>query len=363
MQNGKSGNRMFEVYRNKKVFVTGNTGFKGSWLCAILQKLNVNITGFALVPDTNPNHFNILKTEYETTIGNILNKEKLESSIQKAQPDIIFHLAAQSLVSKSYAYPIDTYQTNVIGTLNLLEAARKCESVKSIILVTTDKVYENKEWDKPYSESDELGGHDLYSSSKACCEILVKSYRNSFFNLAEYKKKHNVLIASVRAGNVIGGGDWNEHRLIPDISVAASKKEPVLIRNLKSVRPWQHVLDCLSGYLLLGAKLLEEDKNFAEAWNFSPPVAEVKTVEDVVMIAKKFWSDIAPKFSEAESVFHEANLLTLDSSKAVAKLNWHAAWDTTKSIQKTIEWYRYYYTEKKISTADNIVEYLKDIKQ
>ena len=287
----------------------------------------------------------------------------LNNDYPKHLPDIIFHLAAQSLVSKSYSHPLDTYQTNVIGTLNLLEAARKCENVRSVVLVTTDKVYENKEWETPYLETDELGGYDLYSSSKACCEILIRSYRNSFFNLVEYKKKHNVLIGSVRAGNVIGGGDWNQNRLIPDISVAASKNERAQIRNPKSVRPWQHVLDCLYGYLLLGSKLLEENKDFAEAWNFSPPAPEVKTVEEIVMIAKNLWGNISVEFSAPNPTFHEARLLALDSSKAVSKLGWHAVWNINKSIQKTIEWYKSYYTENKILTANNIVEYLQDIKQ
>ncbi len=354
---------MLEIYRNKKVFITGNTGFKGSWLCAFFKKLNVQIVGFALPPATTPNHFSLLNADYKTTFANILDKEKLESAILKAQPDIIFHLAAQALVSKSYIDPFNTYQTNVIGTLNILEAVRKCKHVKSVVLVTTDKVYENKECEKPYLETDELGGYDMYSSSKACCEILIRSYRNSFFNLAEYKKKHTVLIASVRAGNVIGGGDWNPDRLIPDISIAASKNKKVQIRNPKSVRPWQHVLDCLYGYLLLGSKLLKEEKDFAEAWNFSPPGNEVKTVEEITVIAKKSWDKVTIEFPPSGQAFHEAALLSLDNAKAVQRLGWKPAWDTNKSVQRTIEWYKSFYDESKILTDDNIVEYLQDIRQ
>lgn len=198
---------MLEIYKNKKVFITGNTGFKGSWLSAFFENLNIKIAGFALPPQTSPNHFTLLGADYETTFGNILDKQALESAIKKAQPDIIFHLAAQALVSRSYEDPVNTYQTNVIGTLNVLECVRTCESVTSVVIITTDKVYENKEWEKPYMETDELGGYDMYSSSKACCEILIRSYRNSFFNLNEYKRRHTVLIASARSGNVIGGGD------------------------------------------------------------------------------------------------------------------------------------------------------------
>lgn len=354
---------MLEIYQNKKVFITGNTGFKGSWLCAFLKKLNVQIAGFALAPDTRPSHFKILNTDYETTFGNILDKEELELAIRKAQPDIIFHLAAQAIVSKSYTNPLDTYQTNVVGTLNVLEAARKCSSVKALVLVTTDKVYENKDWKRPYLEKDELGGYDMYSSSKACCEILIRSYRNSFFNLKEYKKKHTVLIASARAGNVIGGGDWNQNRLIPDISIAASKNIKVQIRNPKSIRPWQHVLDCLQGYLLLGSKLLSEEKEFAEAWNFSPTANEVKTVEEIAAIATKSWEKAAVEFSTSDKSFHEAELLLLDNSKAVERLGWKPAWDINKSVQRTIEWYKSYYDQSKILTNDNIDEYLHDTRQ
>jgi len=354
---------MLEIYQHKKVFITGNTGFKGSWLSAFFHKLNVGVEGYALAPETEPNHFSLLDIDYKTTIANILDKEMLTSAISKAQPDIIFHLAAQALVRPSYIDPVNTYQTNVIGTLNVLEAARKCKTVKAIVLITTDKVYENKEWEKPYSETDELGGYDMYSSSKACCEILIRSYRNSFFNIDDYKVKHDVLIASARAGNVIGGGDWSADRLIPDIAAATAIHKKVQIRNPKSVRPWQHVLDCLYGYILLGARLLNEEKQFAEAWNFSPYSSEVKNVEEITIIAKQSWENIDIEFGKPPDNFHEAGLLILDNSKAISKLQWKPVWDTKEAVKKTIEWYKAYCQDNSILTGDNIADYLKSIKQ
>ncbi len=351
-----------DIYNQKRVFITGNTGFKGSWLAAVLKKMNAVVKGYALAPATTPNHFDLLNKDYPTTIANILDKEKLNAAMLAAEPDIIFHLAAQSLVRPSYTDPVNTYQTNVIGTLNVLEAARKCKSVKAVVLITTDKVYENKEWDKPYVETDELGGFDMYSSSKACCEILINSYRNSFFNIADYKTKHDVLIASARAGNVIGGGDWSPDRLIPDIAAATSKGEKVQIRNPESVRPWQHVLDCLYGYLLLGAKLLNEETAFAEAWNFSPNSSEVKNVQEITTIAQENWNDINIEFGKPVDDFHEAGLLFLDNTKAITKLGWKPVWDTTEAVQKTISWYKEYYESGIIMTDENITGYLKSIK-
>ena len=352
---------MLEIYQNKKIFITGNTGFKGSWLSAFFYKLNIHVEGYALAPETAPNHFSLLNIDYKTTIANILDSNTLDSAISMAQPDIIFHMAAQSLVRPSYIDPVNTYETNVIGTLNVLEAARKCKTVKAIVLITTDKVYENKEQERPYSETDELGGYDMYSSSKACCEILIKSYRNSFFNIDEYKIKHDVLIASARAGNVIGGGDWSAERLIPDIAAATAAGKKVQIRNPKSVRPWQHVLDCLYGYVLLGAKLLNEEKQFAEAWNFSPYSSEVKNVEEITGIAKKNWQNIDIEFATSPDALHEAGLLILDNSKAITKLGWQPAWNTTEAVQKTIEWYKAYYQDNSILTDDNIADYLNNI--
>jgi CDP-glucose 4,6-dehydratase len=355
------GLSMLEIYQNKKVFITGNTGFKGSWLMAFFKELNVEVTGYALPPDTTPDHFSLLETGFKTTFANILDKQNLDAAISDARPDIIFHLAAQALVRPSYTDPVNTYETNVIGTLNVLEAARKCSSVRAIVLITTDKVYDNKEWERPYTEADELGGYDMYSSSKACCEILISSYRNSFFNLAEYKTKHNVLIASARAGNVIGGGDWSVDRLLPDIAAAAAQNKKVQIRNPLSVRPWQHVLDCLHGYLLLGAKLLNGETAFAEAWNFSPYSTEAKNVEEIATVAKQHWEDIAIEFGVPPQNFHEAGLLILDNSKAIEKLGWKPVWGTEEAVEKTIGWYKAYYQQKTVLTRNNINDYLKSI--
>jgi CDP-glucose 4,6-dehydratase len=357
------GIEMLNIYQNKKVFITGNTGFKGSWLAAIFKSLNINIEGYALPFVTPVNHFGIINSDYKTTFADILDKEKLAESIASAKPDIIFHLAAQALVRPSYTNPVNTYETNVIGTLNVLEAARKCDSVKAIVLITTDKVYENKECYKPYKETDELGGYDMYSSSKACCEILIRSYRSSFFNVADYKIKHDVLLASARAGNVIGGGDWSTDRLFPDIALSSSQGRKVQIRNPKSVRPWQHVLDCLYGYLLLGAKLLNEEKAYAEPWNFSPYAFDVKDVEEITKVANHSWDKINIEFGEPTENFHEAGLLILDNSKAVEKLCWKPLWDTNQAVKKTIEWYKAYYQDGAILTDLNINEYFIDLKK
>lgn len=354
---------MFDIYRHKKVFITGNTGFKGSWLAALLASLGAEVEGYALAPSTEPSHFELLGIPYKTTIGDILDKEKLDLAINTAQPDIIFHLAAQALVRPSYTDPVNTYETNVIGTLNVLEAARKCSSVRAIVLITTDKVYENKETQQAYSETDELGGYDMYSSSKACCEILIRSYRSSFLNPQEYKQTHNILIASARAGNVIGGGDWSVDRLVPDIVRATSQQKKVQIRNPLSVRPWQHVLDCLHGYLLLGEKLLQEKKEFAEAWNFSPFSSEAKNVQEIAGFAKSSWDTIDLEFGTPPDNFHEAGLLILSNTKAVSTLGWKPVWNTEEAVQRTIGWYKEYYNEKKLLTRQDIADYLQKLAQ
>lgn len=352
---------MFDIYRDKKIFITGDTGFKGSWLSVFFRHLQVKTSGYALEPATEPNHFNLTGGGTTTTFGNILDREKLNAAIEDAQPDIIFHLAAQALVRPSYTDPVNTYETNVTGTLNVLEAARRTPSVKAMVLITTDKVYENKEVNTAYTEEDELGGYDMYSSSKACCEILIRSYRNSFLNIEEYGTKHHTLIASARAGNVIGGGDWSADRLLPDIAVAASKKTIVKIRNPLSVRPWQHVLDCLHGYLLLGEKLLQGDVAFSGAWNFSPYSSEAKNVESIAAIAKNAWNDVDIAFGKPDTEYHEAGLLILDNSKAVAKLGWKPVWNTETAVSKTIDWYKNYFETGTVITEQQIAGYIKSI--
>jgi CDP-glucose 4,6-dehydratase len=350
---------MLEIYNNKRVFITGNSGFKGSWLALLLIKLGAKVEGYSLPPITDLNHHSLNNLDYKTSFSNILDIDKLTLAIENFQPEIIFHLAAQALVKQSYVDPINTYQTNVIGTLNLLEAAKKCKSVKAAVIITTDKVYENKEKKTPYTEDDILGGYDMYSSSKACCEILIKSYRNSFLNIEDYKTKHNILIATARAGNVIGGGDWSDNRLIPDIVKATAENKKTFIRNPLSVRPWQHVLDCIYGYLLLGKKLLEENMTFAESWNFSPFSAEAKNVKEIISLAQKSWSTIDVEFGTIGNNFHEAGLLILNNTKAIEKLKWLPVWNTEQAVEKTIKWYKAYYHEKELLTEDNIDEYLK----
>ena len=349
------------VYKGKRVFVTGHTGFKGSWLCALLQALDAQVAGFSLEPNTYPSHFRLLgntENSFNSTISDISNSEILEEAILTFQPAIVFHLAAQPLVRESYLNPSNTYQTNVLGTLNVLEAVRKCPSIKSVVIITTDKVYENKEWIYPYRENDQLGGYDMYSSSKACAEILTHSYQRSFFNLNNYKITHEVLIASARAGNVIGGGDWSKDRLIPDLVRAAIREEKSIIRNPFAIRPWQHVLDCLQGYLMLGKALIEEKKEFAEAWNFSPDSFESKTVQEVSEMAREIWPAIEITVEQNATNYHEAGLLKLDNSKAISRLQWTPKWNTREAIEETIMWYKKFYLDGSVITKDQIAQFL-----
>jgi CDP-glucose 4,6-dehydratase len=346
-----------EIYKDKKVFITGHTGFKGSWLSLWLKKLNAEVVGYSLPPQTSPNHFDLLNLDIHSYYENICNLEILEKTIKASKPEIIFHLAAQPLVRESYMYPIETYQTNVMGTINLLEAARHCDSVKVIVIITTDKCYENREQLSGYKETDRMGGFDPYSSSKGCAELVTSSYRNSFFNINEYKKTHEVLVATVRAGNVIGGGDWSKDRLIPDLIRAASKGETTKIRYPNATRPWQHVLEPLSGYLMLGEKLLEGDATFSEAWNFGPEENQSITVGEVLKLASKNWQKI--RFEEENSVqLHEAGLLSLNIDKAKLKLGWKPIWNNQVSIHKTIEWYKSFYESKVLLSEEQLNLYI-----
>jgi CDP-glucose 4,6-dehydratase len=346
-----------EIYKDKKVFITGHTGFKGSWMSLWLKKLNAEIVGYSLPPQTLPNHFDLLNLDIDSHYENICNLEILKKTIKASKPEIIFHLAAQPLVRESYMYPIETYQTNVMGTINLLEAARHCDSVKVIVIITTDKCYENKEQLSGYKETDRMGGFDPYSSSKSCAELVASSFRNSFFNINEYKKTHEVLVATVRAGNVIGGGDWSKDRLIPDLIRAASKDETTKIRYPNATRPWQHVLEPLSGYLMLGKKLLESDVTFSGAWNFGPEENQAMTVGEVLNLASKYWQKI--RYEEENSVqLHEAGLLSLNIDKAKLKLGWKPLWNNQVSIHKTIEWYKSFYESKVLLTEEQLNLYI-----
>ena len=349
------------VYKNKTVLVTGHTGFKGSWLCFWLKQMGANVIGYALEAPTTPNHFELLNLDIISIIGNIKDLDHLNAVFQTYKPDIVFHLAAQALVKYSYENPIETYETNVIGTLKVFETCKNANT-KAIINITSDKAYENKEWIWGYKETDPLGGYDPYSSSKGCADILTNSYRNSFFNPKDYKKTHNTLLASCRAGNVIGGGDWAKDRLITDIMLSISQNKKVEIRNPNATRPWQHVLEPLSGYLYIGQKLLEEKIEFAEAWNFGPNDEGNITVENVLKSVKKYWNKLDYEI-KSNSEFHEANLLKLDCTKANIILKWNSVWNNSTTIEKTVNWYKNFYENNKILTSQDLMVYILDAKE
>lgn len=350
------------VYAGKRVLVTGNTGFKGSWLIFWLMKLGASVCGYSLNLPTDPNHHEILNLDFETISGDVRDLEKLQNAIKSFQPDIVFHMAAQSLVRKSYQNPVETFETNVIGTVNVFEACRKTDHVRAIINITSDKCYENQEWIWGYRENDPVGGHDPYSASKGCAEIVTASYRKSFFPLEKYQKGHQILVASARAGNVIGGGDWGDDRLVPDIMRAAGQNKKVIIRNPQATRPWQHVLEPLSGYLLLGKLLLEGKKEFSGAWNFGPSDEGHRNVFSVIRELQKHWSNIDYKIKADEKNPHEANLLKLDCSKAHAKLKWKSIWDSTTTFAKTAQWYKEYYESEHVRSEEQLAEYITDAK-
>lgn len=350
------------IYKDKRVFVTGNTGFKGSWLTLWLLNLGAKVVGYSLDIPTDPNHHEILNLDFETISGDVRELEKIRKAIKTFQPDIVFHMAAQSLVRKSYESPVETFETNVIGTVNVFEACRHIESIRAIVNVTSDKCYENKEWIWGYRENDPVGGHDSYSASKGCAEIVTESYRKSFFPLDNYQKAHQTLVASARAGNVIGGGDWGDDRLVPDIMRAASQNERVQIRNPQATRPWQHVLEPLSGYLLLGEHLLEGKQEFSGAWNFGPSDAGHRKVLSVIRELQKHWSNIDYKIKADEKNPYEANLLKLDCSKAYAKLKWKPVWDISNTFAMTAQWYKEYYESRHVRSEEQLAEYVTEAK-
>lgn len=322
-------------WKKKTVFLTGHTGFKGGWIAHWLHELGASVHGYSLEPPTQPNFFTetqLQKRIANSTIGDIRDIVVLTSALKKAKPDIIIHMAAQPLVRKSYNIPVETFTTNVIGTVNVLEAARQIGTTKAIINITTDKCYENKDWYWPYRENDRLGGHDPYSASKACAEIATAAYRNSFFDDA------NIYLASARAGNVIGGGDWAIDRLIPDFFKALDTGKTMSIRSPNAVRPWQHVLEPLRGYLLLAEKLYTEGKAFAEAWNFGADESDAKSVSWIV---EQMCMSISKVKWQIENIKqpYESNLLKLDSNKAIARLGWGHRWNLKTALNKTIDWH------------------------
>lgn len=348
---------MSEFWKGKRVLITGHTGFKGSWLAFWLKTLGADVCGYALAPETQPNLFETLRLESEiqSVNGDIRDLENFDKVLKKFQPEIVFHLAAQSLVRKSYRAPVETYTTNVIGTINVLEAARTVDSVKAVVIITTDKVYENKEWLWAYRENERLGGFDPYSNSKACAELAVSAYRNSFFAESE------CLIATARAGNVIGGGDWSEDRLLPDVFRSLIFGQRLEIRNPHSVRPWQHTLEPLAGYMKLAEKLWAGERAFAESWNFGPSDEDSKPVGWILDEIKRVWEEPV-NWEIAEGLQpHEARLLRLDSAKAKSELEWLPKLTLNEAVNLTAEWYRAFKDKKDLIelTAKQINFYQK----
>lgn len=344
-------------WKDKTVFLTGHTGFKGGWIAHWLCELGASVCGYSLEPPTQPNFFNetqLAKRLTASTFGDIRDLASLTSALKKAKPEVIFHMAAQPLVRESYSTPVETFSANVMGTVNLLEAARQVGTVTAIVNITTDKCYENKEWLWPYRENDRLGGHDPYSASKACAEIAAAAYRASF--LAD----DHIQLASVRAGNVIGGGDWATDRLIPDFLRALEARETLCIRSPDAIRPWQHVLEPLSGYLLLAEKLYTKGSAFAEAWNFGPKDDDTRPVSWIVdqlcrSIPGAKWQ------TESSQPLHEAGLLKLDSSKAKTKLGWASRWSLETALNKTLEWHQAWRNKADMAeiTSEQIQAYTK----
>ncbi|RFZ84815.1 CDP-glucose 4,6-dehydratase [Mucilaginibacter terrenus] len=345
-------------YQGKKVLLTGHTGFKGSWLLKILSMLGADVMGFALAPESGANLYELIDGDKlcESVIADLRNREALHAAVSSFQPDYIFHLAAQSLVRLSYEIPSETFEVNAIGTANLLDAAKQLNKPCNLVLITTDKVYQNNEWTYPYRENDRLGGYDPYSASKACTELVIDSYRNSFFNLSGYAN-HKKALAVARAGNVIGGGDWSKDRLVPDIVKALSRQDAVIVRNPRSVRPWQHVLEPLAGYLLLGTQLAANPLKFSGAFNFGPHFTDSLPVIEMVKTAISKWGAGSFEVHEDPDQPHEAALLKLDISKALIELGWQPKFDAAQAVAYTIDWYKKWlvnpqsaatYTEKQI---------------
>lgn len=348
------------VYKNRRVLITGHTGFKGSWLAFWLTQMGANVLGFALEPATTPNHFSLLGLDMESEIGDIRDLDQLTRTVKRFKPDIVFHLAAQPLVRLSYQEPVETFQTNIMGTVHVFEACRQTPSVKAIVNITSDKCYDNKEWVWGYRENDPMGGYDPYSASKGCAELVTAAYRNSFFNPDDYGHKHQVLMASARAGNVIGGGDWAKDRIITDLVETTSQGKTLLIRNPQATRPWQHVLEPLSGYLLLGQKLLEGRTDVASAWNFGPHDEGTVEVIKMVRIMKNYWDKINFEIEKSKHHPHEAGLLKLDCSKVQTKLQWKGVWNIEKTIEKTADWYKEFYENDIIITKQQLGQYIAD---
>jgi CDP-glucose 4,6-dehydratase len=341
-------------YGGRRVLVTGHTGFKGSWLCLWLQTLGSQVSGLALDPSPEPSHWGLLKLSINDHRVDIRDEAAVRRVFAAERPEVVFHLAAQPLVRRSYREPVTTWSTNVMGTVHVLEAARHTPEVRAVVVVTTDKCYENREWPWAYRERDRLGGHDPYSASKAGAELVAASYRTAFL-----KHPSAPLLATARGGNVIGGGDWSEDRLVPDLVRSVSARELLVIRSPRATRPWQHVLDCLSGYLLLGQRLLEGDATCADAWNFGPDGDENRTVEQVLQYLARTWPQLKWQLASSPQP-HEAGLLHLDTAKAKMHLGWRSVWNLEQAIHHTANWYRKWHEVGEVSSAGELAVYVAD---
>ncbi len=347
-------NQFAACYRGRRVLLTGHTGFKGSWLAAWLTELGADVVGFSLPHDQDGDapHWDALALPMTDLRGDIRDAATLQRVVAEYRPEIVFHLAAQSLVRPSYRAPLDAWSSNVLGTANVLEACRLAEGVAAVVVVTTDKVYANREWPWGYRESDELAGHDPYSASKAAVELLCDSYRKSFW------QHGGPLLATARAGNVIGGGDWAEDRLIPDLVRAVQAGQILQVRSPASTRPWQHVLECLSGYLLLGQRLLEGDRTCAEPWNFGPAPEANRRVADILDALQAHWPALSWQAAAGDGL-HEARLLYLDSAKAHLGLRWEPVWPLSTALQMTADWYRRCHEDGEIRTRDQLARFVE----
>lgn len=362
---GGARHSMFaDVYNKRRVLITGNTGFKGSWLQFWLERLGADVCGVSLPPEYDNSHSMLLDFLDRTHFIHISKDgDRLHDLFASFQPEIVFHLAAQPLVRRSYEMPVDTFETNVLGTVKLLDVVRHTPSVRAVVAISSDKCYENREVNVPYTEDAPMGGYDPYSASKGCMELAISSYRRSFFNPKDFGTGHNVLLASARAGNVIGGGDWAEDRLVPDIMKATAAGRQVEIRNPQAVRPWQHVLESLSGYLALGQKLLEGSVSYAEGWNFGPSPECVFTVGDCVKTLQKEWQEIRPVAAHNENAPHEAGILLLDSGKAQRRLGWHGVWSPETALRRTAAWYRDFFKAGRLDTEVDFNAYIEDARK